>query len=81
MHAILSVSDQKKLNCTLIFLLVIRILLLRLIWNIIFQNLYAPDDDPEMKVEKYERTAEQNEELGINDMRTENYENDIPEES
>ena len=37
------------------------------------QNLYAPDPDPEMTIEKYERTFEQNEELGINDMKTENY--------
>ena len=37
------------------------------------QNVYAPDPDPEMKVEKYERSYEENEELGINDMKTENY--------
>lgn len=29
------------------------------------QNIFAPDDDPELKVEKYERTEEQNEELGL----------------
>jgi len=38
-----------------------------------FQNIYAPDDDPEMKVEDYERTFEQKEELGLNDMNTETY--------
>lgn len=42
--------------------------------NSYMQNLYAPDPDPEMKVEDYERTFEQNEELGLNDMKTENYE-------
>ncbi|XP_039620045.1 zinc finger protein ZPR1 [Polypterus senegalus] len=41
--------------------------------NSYLQNLYAPDDDPEMKTEKYERTYEQNEELGLNDMKTEGY--------
>uniref|UniRef100_UPI00398F7B52 zinc finger protein ZPR1 n=1 Tax=Pristiophorus japonicus TaxID=55135 RepID=UPI00398F7B52 len=41
--------------------------------NSYLQNLYAPDPDPEMKIEKYERTFEQNEELGLNDMNTENY--------
>lgn len=42
--------------------------------NNYLQNLYAPDDDPQMTVEEYERTHEQNEELGLNDMKTENYE-------
>uniref|UniRef100_A0A667ZH25 Zinc finger ZPR1-type domain-containing protein n=1 Tax=Myripristis murdjan TaxID=586833 RepID=A0A667ZH25_9TELE len=37
------------------------------------QNVYAPDPDPEMTVEKYTRTFEQNEELGLNDMKTEGY--------
>lgn len=43
--------------------------------NVFFplQNLYAPDPDPEMKIEKYERTFEHNETLGLNDMKTENY--------
>jgi zinc finger protein len=35
--------------------------------------VYAPEDDPNMKVEHYERTYEQNELLGLNDMKTENY--------
>lgn len=39
----------------------------------IIQNLYAPDEDPEMKVFEYERTFEQNDELGINDIKTEDY--------
>jgi len=41
--------------------------------NSYIQNLYAPDPDPEMTIERYERTEEQNEELGLNDMKTENY--------
>ncbi len=32
------------------------------------QNIYAPDVDPNMASEDYERTHEENEELGINDM-------------
>ncbi|XP_068249665.1 zinc finger protein ZPR1 [Palaemon carinicauda] len=42
--------------------------------NSYLQNLYAPDDDPEMEIEEYERSYEENEALGINDMKTENYE-------
>ncbi|GIQ88232.1 hypothetical protein KIPB_010437, partial [Kipferlia bialata] len=38
------------------------------------QNIYAPDPDPSMDIVDYERTYEQNEELGINDMVTEGYE-------
>ncbi|KAF8621698.1 hypothetical protein AX15_007559 [Amanita polypyramis BW_CC] len=37
--------------------------------NSYVQNLYAPDPDPNMTVEWYERTWEQNEELGLNDMK------------
>jgi zinc finger protein len=32
------------------------------------QNLYAPDVDPHMAIEEYERTREQDEDLGIADM-------------
>lgn len=32
------------------------------------QNVYAPDPDPEMQTEEFERTFEQNEDLGLNDM-------------
>ena len=39
----------------------------------IFQNLYAPDPDPNLTVERYTRTWEQDEELGLNDIKTENY--------
>lgn len=42
--------------------------------NSYLQNVYAPEPDPEMKMEKYTRTFEQNEELGLNDMKTEGYE-------
>lgn len=37
------------------------------------QNVYAPDNDPNMIIEDYDRTHEQNEDLGLNDMITENY--------
>lgn len=32
------------------------------------QNLYAPDEDPNMIIEEYKRTKEQDEDLGIADM-------------
>lgn len=35
--------------------------------------MYAPDLDPEMKIKHYKRSFEQDEELGLNDMKTENY--------
>ncbi|KAF5895121.1 zinc finger protein ZPR1 [Clarias magur] len=41
--------------------------------NSYLQNVYAPDPDPEMKIENYVRTFEQNEDLGLNDMKTEGY--------
>lgn len=44
--------------------------------NSYLQNVYAPENDPEMKVERYKRTFDQNEELGLNDMNTEGYETD-----
>lgn len=42
--------------------------------NSYLQNLYAPDPDPEMTIEDYERPWEVNEDLGLNDMKLENYE-------
>ena len=42
--------------------------------NSYIQNLYAPDPDPNMIIEEYERDYEQNEELGLNDIKVENYE-------
>jgi len=41
--------------------------------NSYLQNLYAPDPDPNMTIEEYERTFQQNEDFGINDMVVENY--------
>ncbi|KAK9528551.1 hypothetical protein VZT92_012704 [Zoarces viviparus] len=45
--------------------------------NSYMQNVYAPDRDPEITTEKYTRTFEQNEDLGLNDMKTEGYQEDI----
>ncbi|TPP58886.1 Zinc finger protein ZPR1 [Fasciola gigantica] len=36
--------------------------------NSYLQNLYAPESDPEMEVVDYERTDEENDELGLKDM-------------
>lgn len=44
--------------------------------NSYLQNLYAPDPDPNMTMEEYERTWDQNEDLGLNDMQVEGYEGD-----
>lgn len=44
--------------------------------NSYLQNVYAPEPDPEMTTEKYTRSFEQNEELGLNDMKTEGYQED-----
>jgi len=41
--------------------------------NSYLQNVYAPEVDPEMEIIYYERTFEDNEELGLNDMKLENY--------
>ncbi|KAI6044234.1 zf-ZPR1-domain-containing protein [Pisolithus marmoratus] len=41
--------------------------------NSYLQNLYAPDPDPNMEIVTYDRTWQQNEELGLNDMKVENY--------
>jgi zinc finger protein len=32
------------------------------------QNIYAPDDDPDLGIEEFDRTFEQDEELGLHDM-------------
>ncbi|KAH6903980.1 zinc-finger protein zpr1 [Coprinopsis sp. MPI-PUGE-AT-0042] len=42
--------------------------------NSYIQSLYAPDPDPNMKTEFYDRTFDQNEELGLNDIQVEGYE-------
>ena len=44
-----------------------------LIFYLQCQNVYAPDQDPEMTVEHYKRNFAQNELLGLNDMKTEGY--------
>lgn len=44
--------------------------------NSYVQNLFAPDPDPNMTIESYERTQEQNDELGLSDMKVEGYENE-----
>ena len=36
--------------------------------------MYAPEEDPEMKIEHYDRSWQQNEEMGLNDMKVEGYE-------
>ncbi|KRY79795.1 Zinc finger protein ZPR1 [Trichinella pseudospiralis] len=41
--------------------------------NSYIESLTAPNPDSKLKVEFYERSWEQNEELGLNDMNTENY--------
>ncbi|KAF9899791.1 nucleolar zinc-finger protein [Linnemannia zychae] len=47
--------------------------------NSYLQNLYAPEPDPAMTIEEYKRTFEQNEGLGLNDMRLEGYEGIVDE--
>jgi len=49
--------------------------------NSYVQSLYAPDPDPSMVEEEYDRTFEQNEEFGLNDMKTEGYEQEVQQES
>jgi zinc finger protein len=38
------------------------------------QSFTAPEPDPQIKVVDYDRTAEEEEELGLTDMKTEGYE-------
>ncbi|KAJ3224004.1 nucleolar zinc-finger protein [Clydaea vesicula] len=45
--------------------------------NSYLQNVYAPDEDPNMTTEFYERSWEENEAWGLNDIKVENYENDV----
>lgn len=40
----------------------------------VIQSFCTPDMDSQMKIDYYDRNFEQNEELGLNDMKTENYE-------
>ncbi|KAK6050745.1 hypothetical protein COOONC_11750, partial [Cooperia oncophora] len=41
--------------------------------NSYIQSLTAPMEDPRLHKEFYQRTFEQNDELGLNDMKVENY--------
>lgn len=41
--------------------------------NSYLQNLNAPEPDPDMEIDEYERTKEQNDDLGISDMVLEGY--------
>lgn len=38
--------------------------------------MYAPEPDPELTLEDYERTFDQNEDLGLNDMNVEDQSKD-----
>ena len=38
-----------------------------------FQDIYIPEKDPRLTVERYQRSYDQNEDLGLNDIKTENY--------
>ena len=40
------------------------------------QSLTAPEPDPQMSIEEYERTHEEEEDLGLKDIKTEGYEDD-----
>ena len=44
--------------------------------NLSHFSLTAPEPDPQLEEIEYERSWDQNEELGLNDMKTENYETD-----
>ncbi|GAA5924737.1 hypothetical protein JCM1841_004132 [Sporobolomyces salmonicolor] len=48
--------------------------------NSYIQNLYAPDDDPNMVTELYDRSFEQNDELGLNDIHVEGYSADVQDD-
>ena len=45
--------------------------------NSYVQNIFYPEPDPQLEIETYERTFEQNEEWGLNDINTYNYLGDI----
>ncbi len=44
------------------------------------QNLCSPDHDPQIEEEEYERTAEEEEDLGLSDMKVEGYVDDVGNE-
>jgi len=41
------------------------------------QNLCSPNEDPQIETEEYERTEEEKEDLGLADMKTENYVDEV----
>jgi zinc finger protein len=41
------------------------------------QNLCSPEPDPQIETEEYERTAEEEEDLGLTDMKTEGYVDEV----
>ena len=41
--------------------------------NSYLQNLYAPDPDPNIEIVVYHRSWDQNEELGLNDIKVDGY--------
>ena len=47
--------------------------------NSYVQDLYEPEPDPRLKIEDYTRTEEEEDELGLKDMKTEGYEEDKEE--
>ncbi|PGH17100.1 hypothetical protein AJ80_04975 [Polytolypa hystricis UAMH7299] len=49
--------------------------------NSYVQDLYSPEPDPRLKIEDYTRTDEEEEELGLKDMKTEGYEDDAKKEA
>jgi len=46
--------------------------------NSYLQDIYVPEKDPRLTVERYQRTYDQDEELGLNDIKTENYAENSP---
>jgi zinc finger protein len=44
------------------------------------QNLCSPEDDPQIETHDYERTAEEEEDLGLSDMKTEGYVDEVGDE-
>jgi zinc finger protein len=44
------------------------------------QNLCSPGDDPQIETEEYERTVEEEEDLGLTDMKTEGYVDEFGDE-
>lgn len=44
------------------------------------QNLYLPDDDPQIESEEYDRTEEEEEDLGLTDMKVEGYVDEVGDE-